>query len=665
MSGNGSLFRLARWALGLTLIAYSTLPVHRLVDPSSTSTFMRFLREVTDAHLSLSLWGTLLLGLTGLLLARLLGIHRLTEGIHRGRALLLRPTFFVFAGGAAILGAILAAAVSWALYRGLLTNVDEMATLVHARFLAEGQLAGHLPGDPAHWIFVNTLMSPAGWVSQYPVGAVGLVALATWLGQPLFVGPLSLAVAVAAFASSCRILLPHRPGLARLAPLLLAVSPLVLFRAGGLWSHLPALALACLVLDATLRSMRGSAKWSLLVGAAWATMIAVRPWTGLSLGSVLAVGPWILLPPMQSRLSPSRELTTRGGLTLAGGLPFGLTLLAFNRALFLSPLVLGYTANYGASHGLGFHDDPWGFPYSFLHALAYTGVDLVGFGVQLLETPFSVVLPVGLMLLLRRTALTGGERVLLAWALAPLAANAFYWFHEPRMLLEAAPAWLALFLIAGAFLSDFGRSLEANGMGLVRGGALWALALGFIASATTLTPDRVRTFAWTEETLGRITVPDVLEEGGGPSLVFVHTSWNERTASRLHAQGLGADSVEILLREGERCELSLRALQGGFDTGSASPSPALASREPHCGREERSDRLGSIALAPLIWQGDLPGLQETGIMFVRDLGPEANGELMAAMPHRRAYMLRPDGPDRPPVLEDYGEGEALLWGPTR
>ena len=125
-----------------------------------------------------------------------------------------------------------------------------------------------------------------------------------------------------------------------------------------------------------------------------------------------------------------------------------------------------------------------------------------------------------------------------------------------------------------------------------------------------------------------------------------------------------AHSVEILLREGNRCDLSRRA--GSSRAGSLPPlDPEAQEGALDCAREERADRLGYIALAPLVWQGDLPGLREDGTMFVRDLGPDANRRLMEALPNRRAFLFRADGPDRPPVLESYEEGEALLWGSTR
>jgi len=79
-------------------------------------------------------------------------------------------------------------------------------------------------------------------------------------------------------------------------------------------------------------------------------------------------------------------------------------------------------------------------------------------------------------------------------------------------------------------------------------------------------------------------------------------------------------------------------------------------------RQVWADRLGIVDVAPLLWQGDLPGLPGRGAMFVRDLGPELNAELLAAYPDRRPFMLFTPAPDEPPALLPYEEGVRRIWG---
>jgi hypothetical protein len=83
---------------------------------------------------------------------------------------------------------------------------------------------------------------------------------------------------------------------------------------------------------------------------------------------------------------------------------------------------------------------------------------------------------------------------------------------------------------------------------------------------------------------------------------------------------------------------------------------------PACAREAAADRLGSIALAPLLWQGDLPGLESGQPMFVRDHGPERNRAVLAAYPERRPLVWGYESPDGSPTLMPYDRGMSLLWG---
>ena len=83
---------------------------------------------------------------------------------------------------------------------------------------------------------------------------------------------------------------------------------------------------------------------------------------------------------------------------------------------------------------------------------------------------------------------------------------------------------------------------------------------------------------------------------------------------------------------------------------------------PGCQREMEADRFGALALAPLLWQGDLPGIEKGLPMFVRDQGPDINQRVRDLFPDRPAYLFTPVEPGGPPVVVDYGEGMELLWG---
>jgi hypothetical protein len=81
-----------------------------------------------------------------------------------------------------------------------------------------------------------------------------------------------------------------------------------------------------------------------------------------------------------------------------------------------------------------------------------------------------------------------------------------------------------------------------------------------------------------------------------------------------------------------------------------------------CVRELRADRFGAVALAPLIWQGDLPGIESGRPLFVRDLGPEKNQRILDLFPDRAAYAFTPTAVDEAPELLPYQDAMELLWG---
>jgi hypothetical protein len=456
-------------------------------------------------------------------------------------------------------------------------------------------------------------------------------------------------------------------------------------------------------------------------------MVSDRPLIGLVMGTVFTLGLW---GPVAFGENPHRRtwFLRRAGATLLGGAPFAVFLGWFNQRLYGNPFTLGYVAAFGDRHRLGFHMDPWGYPYSIREAVAYTSSDMLSLGIQLLETPFPITAVIGLYLLLA-SRLPKGVGVLAAWAVLPVVANGYYWFHDVRMLFEAAPAWITLGVIAALGLAGgLGGNVDGPAAGTVdpgrdrpdrvrpgegpvrdwRGWAAdmttWAILFGVVGAAVWGAPTRWGSYRWSEETLQRITVPSLPTEE--PAIVFVHTSWNERLSSRLQgAGGMRQDSVITALRRNTNCGLHLYTLArearaaradprqvGDLDFGGVPlpqvdleqvpgtppdiqrpPSPpgaTLRTRngEPFgtaCVREVGADRFGAVALAPLVWQGDLPGDEEGRPMFVRDFGPERNRRLLDAYPERRPFVFVPKDPSRPPEIVLYDEAMAQLWGVVR
>jgi len=66
---------------------------------------------------------------------------------------------------------------------------------------------------------------------------------------------------------------------------------------------------------------------------------------------------------------------------------------------------------------------------------------------------------------------------------------------------------------------------------------------------------------------------------------------------------------------------------------------------------------------PLLWQGDLPGLESGGPMFVRDFGPERNQAVRALFPGLEALVWAHPPGGRPALLP-YDAAMVGFWGPV-
>jgi hypothetical protein len=667
-------------ALGVAVLC--VVPFHRLLAPDRNGPGGADALLRAEASWNVTLWGTLVVMLLGVAAATYARGRSRTAAASGAAPVAARgaaPSLLSRLAGvgtapmalaAAAVALLLSGSVALGAYDRLLVSVDEMAQVIHARYLASGQLGATLPVGAEAWAIPNMLVTDVGWTSQYPPGHPLVWAAFVLLGLGWAAGPMLFALMVGLLSASFDRLLPdaHRAH-GRIAVLLLALSPFAVSLAGATPSHLTAGAAAALALYAALRGGEGARGWAAVAGAAVGVMVLARPWTGMVLGPVLTLGVWL------ERGGFSTAARSAGPWIL-GGVPSALLLFLYDETLFGSPFLLGYEALYGPAHGLGLHADPWAYPYGLREALAYSSSDLVQLGGALLETPVSLVL-VGAAYLVLVRSLPRGVAVVAAWALLPVAANALYWFHAPRMLFEASPAWLLLAVLAVAHALQ--RSGPVVRMGI---GAATAATL-LVAAPFAIT--RVASLRWSEDTRSRIAMPI----GSDGALVFVHASWDERIASMLQATGMRNDSIQPILRRNDTCALHLYAvarLEGARDSAlpgidvaqtHAPPERARAAsleggtriwREPGqewpeaCVLEAVADRFGSLALAPLLWQGDLPGLESGRPMFVRDFGPVRNRAVLAAFPDRRPLVLGYSSRGDTPSLLPYDDAMARLWG---
>jgi len=656
--------------LGALLLAASLLPAWSLLERPETGLAGAVTADAARSAWALAWQGLLIVALLGVIGGMLFSPGRVERAVGRAGRWLAAPSTRAFAIGVGVLAAVVVLVLQQWLLAGGLEFIDAVAQAVHARYLASGRTAGPtelaLAGDTAtaaFWQLQNMVSTSRGWVSHYPPGwvvalAAGYAVGASWLVAPLLAG----VMAGAAVPLAERLIADRR--IARAATLAVAVSPFLAALSAAGMNHVAAGAAGVVALWLAGRPATAS---RLLAGVAVGAAITTRPLTGLVFGvlALIAAG------------APRRWWPVAAGATLpvAG-------LLAHNAWFFGGPTRFGYAVSLGPAAGLGFGADPWGNRYGVGEAVGYTMADLQMLAVQLLETPVSIVALVAAWLL-SAPRLAAEHGLLLAWALLPVAANALYWHHGtwmgPRMLFEAAPAWLMLAALATVDLVRRAPARLARGSFSPRAAGATAAAAALLVSAVWLTPARLAAHA--VEGRAEEVVAEARRAAPAGALVFVHGGWIDRLGMRMQALGMRGDSVEQALRGVPTC--LLQAAVAAREAGAAAPLPEprgrLATMEVGpgaeirvaadeevtraCAREAAADRLGGLGLGSLLARGALPGVDSDAPLFVRDLGPERNQDMLAVAGDRTPLMLVPGArPDELPRLMPYDRAVRLLWG---
>lgn len=662
---------------GAVLAVLVAVPVHRVLSGRETGLAGEATVVAADVTWAFVWTGTLVVVLVAALAARLLPASAAARVVDGVRGALLKPRAAVFAAGVALLAFVLSTAFVLLALDGRPAHLDAISQMLHARFVAAGQPAGPIDIEPAFWQIQNSVVTSRGWVSQYPPGHVILLAAGVLAGAAWVVGPMMVALATYFSARLADRLLVEHAGAARAGALLVACSPFVVCLGGSFMNHAPTLGALAAAAWFAVRTAEGDERAAYVTGAAIGVAFTIRPLSALAVGLATTAAVWL------QDATGLRGRVTRAALGMA---PFVAAIALYNRAFFGSATTFGYDVALGPSAGLGFGRDPWGNVYGPVEALGYTASDLVALGGALLESPLSPVLLVALLLLLA-ARLTRGERILAAWALAPVAANALYWHHGlfmgPRMLFEAAPAWILLAVSATARAWDVASTPRLAPLRpAIVAGAACTLALALWQA-----PQRALGYAPGPDAVTAVRAPAVQ----GPALVFVHDAWTARLAMQLAGSGMRLDVVETALRQNPTCDV--QALVDALARGDELPVRAQLQRldlEPRsrdlpqaielstgntaridperaptadCARQAAADRNGILDLAPLLLLGDLPGAEPRGALFVRDLGPERNAALIARLQGRAPYVLRTTRDGAAPELVAYEAGMRELWRP--
>ncbi len=532
--------------------------------------------------------------------------------------------------------------------------VDTMAQLFQARIFRAGSLTAAAPAQYEFFNGQHMVIHEGRWFSQYPPGHPALLALGLLVGFPWLIGPLFSAGTIVLVYLVARRLMGEGP--ARLAALLYLISPFALFMGASHMNHVTtgfflALALYAAVSAEDASSGYGSAA---LMGLALACAATIRPLESAAWTAVL--GSWLLF-----RRGWGATLVA-AAVCLAGMLP----LLAYNAVTTGHPLRFGYTLLWGEGHGLGFHTDPWGFPFTPLDGFVNTALDFQRLNIVLLSWPFpSLIFLVAALLLAAGAAGRRKGSVLLSglFLAAPLA-YLFYWHRDDFL----GPRFLSASLVPAVLLSVAGIVALDRALGRWRSALRVAVPAGVLCFFGLTLPTQAGLLAGVSVDMKLHPEREVEASGLQRPLVFVKVGWGSRLVARLMGWGISATSIEETFRLVDGCRIqraldeadSLDAswsrteirmrLEGRLDElrlrglpieRTLLPDPSVrvdTSRAlpADCYREVQRDETGYTFYETLIWRND-PWLRD-GVIYARDLGPQKNSQLMSRYPDRE-YLL--------------------------
>jgi hypothetical protein len=482
----------------------------------------------------------------------------------------------------AVLVGALAAAASWFLFSARPLLIDEIIQVFQARVFAGGQLALPSPALPEFSSSTHMLDLDGRRFGQFPPGwslwmAPFAAAHLTWLA-----GPVATAITVFLFARLMR-QVETSPATRSLAVALFALAPFALFLGASHMNHmatLGALLGAALAVSHLMRPGGTTWWWAFAAGLCLGVAATIRPLDAVAFA--LPTAGWLLWRAGRDRGRWPELAASGAGIAL----PLA-ALLWYNGATTGSPLLFGYVALWGPSHGLGFHEVPWGPAHSVARGIELVNLYLLRLQSYLFEMPVPSLLAATAALGLTRK-ITAFDRWLLASVGLVLCAYFAYWhdgnFLGPRFVLPLVPAaawWSAR--LPGLLRERGVAPAIRRAVGVAAAGAVViALATDIPLRATTYA-NGLQTMRWN---------PDVVldrAEVVGP--ILVRESWGAELLARLRATGITATDAERTYRSTDACDLDheLTRIE-------ALPPAAQASR---IGAFQASQATAAVELVPM------------------------------------------------------------------
>lgn len=423
--------------------------------------------------------------------------------------------------------------------------IDEIVQVMQARILAEGHVARPADQFPEFFSALHVVDVNGTVYSQFPPGGPLMLMPGVIAGVAWMTGPVFGAIAVVAFWFLVR--RTETSSVALGAAALLAIAPFMVFMAGSHMNHVPTLAWLCLALLGLhyTTSDEGSVWSALFTGLCLGVMVSIRPVDGAAFA--LPAGVWLLVRTVQRRTSLACLLAS--GVGVAAPV---IGVLAYNDATTGSPTLFGYELLWGASHGLGFHQAPWGVTHTPARGFELVNTYFMRLQTYLFETPLPSLVPaIAALAFVRR--LSTFDRYLLASSSLLVLGYFAYWhdgfFLGPRffyLLLPLLVLWTArLPSIARDRLPQLGADRFV----------LLAYAVSAVVAILITVPVRATQYANGMLLLRHDYVAPAARAGVQNALILVRESWGAQLIARLYALGVSRSDAEALYRSVDTCIL--------------------------------------------------------------------------------------------------------------
>lgn len=554
------------------------------------------------------------------------------------------------------------AVVSQTVFDGLALHVDALTQAFQAQTFASGRLWRPSPPQPEFFSAFLIADVDGKVFAQFPPGWAAMMALGELVGLRWLVAPVCAALGVVAFY-----LLVKGAGESRatafVGMLLLAFSPWFLFNAGTQMNHVPTVALL-LGASAALVHAMGAEKHQLrlmaLSGVLFGVAAAVRPVDALAF--LIPAGVWLLYRVVKAPNLWRQLAWFAGGVFVPGAL-----FLIYNWQTTGGPFTLGYTVLWGAEHGLGFHEAPWGAPHTPVRGLSMVNQYLLSMQSVLFESPFPALLPVVVAMVLG-PKLKGVDRFLLVASALLVLAYFAYWhdarYLGPRFFLPLAP----IAVLWTVRLPEVLWRRSRSGVAVLVATA--TLAIGLFYAYAVRVPERASEYGGLYQ--ARRLDPDSAAAAARieNALIFVPGTWGSMVTARMWALGISRKDAERLYWSIDLCDLetAVRSLElSGADGPSATAalnrltsdsaklvastvSPDTTARmmpgrpySARCVSRLAGESRGAWSILPFLLAHD------KGNLFARDVR-ERNTALVNRYDDRSIYLFR-----RPSPEEQYRE----------